>query len=414
MGLSQATMNAIARAQKATSITTAGVGGKAFAESYEKAYEEQVEKLKKEEEKLEQSKINSLNHLEELSLLGTKLGKFGPEGEKILKAAKDRIYETYDLNSQFDQTVKQREIMAEVRKELEPFAETNVYLSKIIESNATKSLDKSMTEVKNFAGTEYNKYEVLQALGENYEVVDKENIRTFIGEKEITLKIADLKTQDFAISNKDLNLQQQFLDDENQFVRDARQSNMTNAQVERMVDEYMMNIDQQGKKDLLYNFFNVDLSDEAANYKGEEDIYKNALKARMLERITNRYNYDFEKPDSNQNKINQYRQLFRDIDKITFGAGAGQQALGLEGNITKLSNLPSNYSVFEETVTDPDTGVVSPTGRFTIRNNSGGTDIVVTKDIKLQDLKNKLKGAYRQQSINLGDDFGFFGLPIIN
>lgn len=414
MGLSQATMNAIARAQKATSITTASVGGKAFAESYEKAYEEQVEKLKKEEEKLEQSKINSLNHLEELSLLGTKLGKFGPEGEKILKAAKDRIYETYDLNSQFDQTVKQREIMAEVRKELEPFAETNVYLSNIIESNATKSLDKSMTEVKNFAGTEYNKYEVLQALGENYEVVDKENIRTFIGEKEITLKIADLKTQDFAISNKDLNLQKQFLDDENQFVRDARQSNMTNAQVERMVDEYMMNIDQQGKKDLLYNFFNVDLSDEAANYKGEEDIYKNALKARMLERITSRYNYDFEKPDSNQNKINQYRQLFKDIDKITFGTGAGQQALGLEGNITGLSNLPSNYSVFEETATDPDTGVVSPTGRFTIRNNSGGADIVVTKDIKLQDLKNKLKGAYRQQSINLGDDFGFFGLPIIN
>lgn len=168
------------------------------------------------------------------------------------------------------------------------------------------------------------------------------------------------------------------------------------------------------KKDLLYNFFNVDLSDEAANYKGEEDIYKNALKARMLERITSRYNYDFEKPDSNQNKINQYRQLFRDIDKITFGAGAGQQALGLEGNITGLSNLPSNYSVFEETATDPDTGVVSPTGRFTIRNNSGGADIVVTKDIKLQDLKNKLKGAYRQQSINLGDDFGFFGLPIIN
>lgn len=304
--------------------------------------------------------------------------------------------------------------MAEVRKELEPFAETNVYLSNIIESNATKSLDKSMTEVKNFAGTEYNKYEVLQALGENYEVVDKENIRTFIGEKEITLKIADLKTQDFAISNKDLNLQKQFLDDENQFVRDARQSNMTNAQVERMVDEYMMNIDQQGKKDLLYNFFNVDLSDEAANYKGEEDIYKNALKARMLERITSRYNYDFEKPDSNQNKINQYRQLFKDIDKITFGTGAGQQALGLEGNITGLSNLPSNYSVFEETATDPDTGVVSPTGRFTIRNNSGGADIVVTKDIKLQDLKNKLKGAYRQQSINLGDDFGFFGLPIIN
>ena len=60
MGLSQATMNAIARAQKATSVSTASVGSKAFAESFEKGYEEQVEKLRKEEEKLEQSKINSL------------------------------------------------------------------------------------------------------------------------------------------------------------------------------------------------------------------------------------------------------------------------------------------------------------------------------------------------------------------
>lgn len=418
MGLSQATMNAIARAQKATSVSTASIGSKAFAESFEKGYEKQVEKLKKEEEKMEKAKINSLNTLEELTLLGTKLGKFGPEGEKILKAAKDRIYETYNLDSQFDQTVKQREIMAEVRKELEPFAETNLYLASVIESNTTKTLDKSMTEVKNFAGTEFNKYEVLQALGENHEVVDRENIRTFIGEgddrKEIILKISDLKTQDFAISNKDLNLQKQYLDDENQFVRDARQSNMTNAQVENMVDEYMMNIDQQGKKDLLYNFFNVDLSEQAANIEEGQEIYKDALKARMLERITGRYNYDFEKPDSNQNKINQYKQLFRDIDKITFSTGAGQQALGLEGNITTLSNLPSNYSVFQETSTDRDTGVTTPTGRFTIRNNSGGADIVVTKDIKLQDLKNKLKGAYRQESINLGDDFGFFGLPIIN
>ena len=418
MGLSQATMNAIARAQKATSVSTASVGSKAFAESFEKGYEEQVEKLKKEEEKLEQSKTNSLNTLEELTSLGTKLGKFGPEGEKILKAAKDRIYETYDLNSQFDQTVKQREIMAEVRKELEPFAETNLYLTSVMESNTTKTLDKSMAEVKNFAGTEFNKYEVLQALGENHEVVDRENIRTFIGEgddrKEITIKISDLKTQDFAVSNKDLDLQKQYLGAVETFVRDARQSNFTNAQVENMVDKYVMNLDQASKKDLLYNYFSVDLSGQAANIEEGQNIYKDVLKSRMMENITSRYSYNFQKPDSNQNKINQYKQLFSDIDKITFGAGAGQQALGLEGNITKLSNLPSNYSIFEETSTDRDTGVTTPTGSFTIRNNSGGADIRVSKDIKLQDLKNKLKGSYRQQSINLGDDFGFFGLPIIN
>ena len=110
-----------------------------------------------------------------------------------------------------------------------------------------------------------------------------------------------------------------------------------------------------------------------------------------------------------QAQISQFKKLFSDIDRITFGASAGEKALGLEGNIAKLNNLPSNYSIFEETVTDRDTGVVSPTGRYTIRNNSGGADIMVTKNIKLQDLKNKLKGSYRQKSIDLGDDFGFFG-----
>jgi hypothetical protein len=127
MGLSQATMNAIARAQKATSISTASVGSKAFADSYEKSYSEQVEKLAKEEERKEEAKLNSLDELEELTLLGTKLGKFGLEGEKILKAAKDEVYKTYDLKSTFDQTVAQREIMARVKKELEPFGEANLY-----------------------------------------------------------------------------------------------------------------------------------------------------------------------------------------------------------------------------------------------------------------------------------------------
>ena len=32
--------------------------------------------------------------------------------------------------------------------------------------------------------------------------------------------------------------------------------------------------DQKGKKNLLYNFFNLDLTEEAANYEGPEDIYK--------------------------------------------------------------------------------------------------------------------------------------------
>tara|TARA_X000001382_G_scaffold64681_1_gene44836 strand:- start:683 stop:1972 length:1290 start_codon:yes stop_codon:yes gene_type:complete len=302
MGLSQATMNAIARAQKATATSTASVGANAFADSYEKAYSEQVEKLAKEEEKLEKAKLNSLDELEELTLLGTKLGKFGPEGEKILKAAKDEVYKTYDLKSTFDQTVAQREIMARVKKELEPFGETNLYLQSAIKANSTKSLDKSMIEIKNFAGSKYNKYQVVQALGEKHEVVDKETIRTYIDGNEINIKIADFKNQEFAISNNDLQLQEQFLKDENTFVRDARQSNMTNNQVENMVDEYMRNIDQQGKKNLLYNFFNIDLSEEAANYEGPEDIYKTTLKERMLKRIRSRYNEEDEKKNEDEPK----------------------------------------------------------------------------------------------------------------
>ena len=38
------------------------------------------------------------------------------------------VYHESDLKSQFDQTVKQREILQRVRKELEPFAETNQYI----------------------------------------------------------------------------------------------------------------------------------------------------------------------------------------------------------------------------------------------------------------------------------------------
>ena len=171
---------------------------------------------------------------------------------------------------------------------------------------------------------------------------------------------------------------------------------------ERLVQNY--GEDQQ--RNLAANKYGINVKGMPANMVTEKLVtaIQEDFKGRVAEKVDTVK--DAEK--KRQAQIFQFKNLFSDIDKITFGASAGGRALGLEGNIAKLDNLPSNYSVFEETSTDRDTGEETSTGRYTIRNNSGGADIVVTKNIKLQDLKNKLKGSYRQQSINLGDDFGFF------
>jgi len=307
MGLSQATMNAIARAQKATSISTASIGTKAFADSYEKAYSEQVEKLAKEEERKEEAKMNSLDHLEELTGLGSKLGKFKNIGETILKGAKDKIYETYDLTSQFDQTVAQRQIMADVEKELEPFGAANDYIQSLIKANDLENLDVSMKAETNFAGTKYNKYQVLQGLGEGHEV--SEDGKTISGyvtledktKQPITINVKDIPTEAFKISTYDSEFSGKLEETVKTFVSAATKNNFSKKEIINMVENYSREQSEDTAKTWVYNHYHEYPTDEqikSVDAKNPNKSYfKRKLEERMTETIMSRYKREIPEVD---------------------------------------------------------------------------------------------------------------------
>lgn len=292
MGLSQATMNAIARAQKATSISTASIGSKAFAESFEKAYSEQVEKLKKEEERKEEAKMNSLDHLEELTGLGSKLGKFKDIGETILKGAKDKIYETYDLTSQFDQTVAQRQIMADVEKELEPFGVANDYIQSLIKANDLENLDVSMKAETNFAGTKYNKYQVLQGLGEGHNVSeDGKTIEGYVTledktKQPITINVKDIPTEAFKISTYDPEFSKKLEETVETFVSAATKNNFSKKEIINMVENYSREQSEDTAKTWVYNHYHEYPTDEQIKSVDAKNPNKSYFKRRLEERMT--------------------------------------------------------------------------------------------------------------------------------
>ena len=104
-------------------------------------------------------------------------------------------------------------------------------------------------------------------------------------------------------------------------------------------------------------------------------------------------------------QIDQYKTLFGQLDSIKVNKSGGRDSKGFS-----VSNLPSNYSTFPQTYEDEDDNVVE-TGNIDIVDNSTGIQITVTPTMDAADIAKKLKGVYRQQSISLGDDFGFFIPP---
>jgi hypothetical protein len=300
MGLSQATMNAIARAQKATSISTASVGTKAFADSYEKAYSEQVEKLAKEEERKEEAKMNSLDHLDEMTELGSKLGKFKDIGETVLKSAKDEVYKTYDLTSTFDQTIAQREVMNQVKKDLEPYGVANQLVQSAISSVSQGTLDTSMKAQVNFAGTDYNKYQIMQGLGEGHSVSkDGKILNTVVKDEEgntydAELLVADLGKDEYKISTINPATQKTLENDITLFVATAQKQNFDEKKVTSMVQNYVLEKTEADAKSWVYNYFNENPTDEDIKSPPEEgkSHFKQRLEARMLATIMLRAPYE--------------------------------------------------------------------------------------------------------------------------
>ena len=300
MGLSQATMNAIARAQKATATSLMSTATDAFSKSYEKAYSEQVEKLAKEEERKEEAKMNSLDHLDEMTELGSKLGKFRDIGETVLKSAKDKVYKTYDLASTFDQTIAQREVMQQVKKDLEPYGVANQLVQSAIAGVSQGTLDTSMKAQVNFAGTDYNKYQIMQGLGEGHSVSkDGKILNTVVKDEEgntydAELLVADLGKDEYKISTITPATQKRLEDDITLFVATAQKQNFDEKKVKNMIQNYALEKTEADAESWVYNFFNEKPTDEDIKSPPKEgkSYFKQRLEARMLKTIMSRHKYE--------------------------------------------------------------------------------------------------------------------------
>ena len=368
MGLSQATMNAIARAQKATSISTASVGTKAFADSYEKAYSKQVEELAKEEERKEEAKMNSLDHLDEMTELGSKLGKFRDIGETVLKSAKDKVYKTYDLASTFDQTIAQREVMQQVKKDLEPYGVANQLVQSAIAADSQGILDNSMKAQTNFAGTGFNKYQVMEGLGEGHSVSDDGKfLETVVTDKEnkkhtVQLPVADLGKDEYKIPTINATNQKRLEDDITLFVATAQKQNFDEKKVKNMIQNYALEKTEADAESWVYNFFNEKPTDENIKSPPKEgkSYFKQRLEARMLGTIMSRHKYkapEVDEPEVEEEDEPTPRELEYKSGKALYDAQISKIDKMNRGTKRSVDyyksekfelDLPSNFVVIKE------------------------------------------------------------------
>ena len=368
MGLSQATMNAIARAQKATATSLMSTATDAFSKSYEKAYSEQVEKLAKEEERKEEAKMNSLDHLDEMTELGSKLGKFRDIGETVLKSAKDKVYKTYDLASTFDQTIAQREVMQQVKKDLEPYGVANQLVQSAIAGVSQGTLDTSMKAQVNFAGTDYNKYQIMQGLGEGHSVSkDGKILNTVVKDEEgntydAELLVADLGKDEYKISTINPATQKRLEDDITLFVATAQKQNFDEKKVKNMIQNYALEKTEADAESWVYNFFNEKPTDEDIKSPPKEgkSYFKQRLEARMLKTIMSRHKYEAPEVDEPEvEEVNEptpreleyksgkalYDAQISKIDKMNRGT---KRSVDYYKSEKFELDLPSNFVVIKE------------------------------------------------------------------
>mgnify|MGYP003113310695 CR=1 FL=1 len=367
MGLSEATMNAIARAQKATATSLMSTATDAFSKSYEKSYSEQVEKLAKEEKRKDEAKMNSLDHLDELTGLGSKLGKFKDIGETILKNAQGETYKTYDLTSNFDQAIAQREVMKQVKKDLEPYGVANQLVQSAIAADSQGVLDTSMRSQVNFAGSDFNKYQVMQGLGEGHSVSkDGKFLKTVVTDEKnqkhtVELPVADLGKDEYKISTINPATQKTLENDITLFVATAQKQNFDEEKVTNMVQNYVLEKTEADAESWVYNYFNENPTDE--DIKGAElkengkSHFKQRLEARMLTTIMSMHKYEApevdepeveeeDEPTPTERKYRSGKALYdaqvSKIDKMNRGT---RRSVDYYKSEKFQKDLPSNFKV---------------------------------------------------------------------
>jgi len=284
MALNAATLNAIQKAQLGFDQgVQAGVG---FSQAFDAAYKAKVEKLAKRAEQEEEYKLAAMDLIDQYEAENEKLGIFSSAAtENILKPAKNKLFDVTNIQSKTDQELMEREVGKEMSSKMKPLADANLYLQGLIKSNADVSFSNSLSdEVIELNGKQYNKKDFLQALGTNHTAKDLNTISFKLGDENIELPINKLKEEQFKYSN----INAETLADHdiamNRFTTSARQSNFTGAQVDNMVNEFLINQPESVKRDLAYNYYQKDEDDK------NKDV-ETFLKERMKSKIQAGYAY---------------------------------------------------------------------------------------------------------------------------
>jgi len=290
MALNAATLNAIQKAQ--LGFDQGVQAGSGFSQAFDTAYKAKVEKLAKRAEQEEEYRLASMDLIDQYEAENEKLGIFSSVAtENILKPAKNKLFDVTNIQSKVDQELMEREVGREMSSKMKPLADANLYLQGLIKSNADVSFSNSLSdELIELNGKQYNKKEFLQALGTNHTAKNLDTISFKFKNENIDLPISKLKEEQFKYGNikfKYGNINPETLADHdmamNRFTTSARQSNFTGAQVDNMVNEFLINQPESVKRDLAYNYYQKDEDDE----ENDEAF----LKERMRSKIQAGYAY---------------------------------------------------------------------------------------------------------------------------
>lgn len=291
MALSEATLRAIQRAQNSLAKSTLSTAASSFGDSYQKAYKAQIEANKKEEEKLEKNKIASLKNRDILMANGESLGYFTNIGAGILNNFADQYADTHKL-SQYEGQVAQRNINREAQIKLKPYAEAAELQMEAIDSVEKGILDKSLKNFKD-EKTGLSHYTILQGIAKTDKVYEGGFIIEGENNKEIKIPFEDVPE----LKNVDAGMLNDYNSGINELIRTARSEKMSQANIESMVTDFVMNLDEDTQKNVLANYHSI-ITDDLSQYEGDAPALSNLLEQRITATINNRYKEDInEKED---------------------------------------------------------------------------------------------------------------------
>jgi len=338
MALNAATLNAIQKAQ--LGFDQGVQAGSGFSQAFDTAYKAKVEKLAKRAEQEEEYRLASMDLIDQYEAENEKLGVFSSVAtENILKPAKNKLFDVTNIQSKVDQELMEREVGREMSSKMKPLADANLYLQGLIKSNADVSFSNSLSdELIELNGKQYNKKEFLQALGTNHTAKNLDTISFKFKNENIDLPISKLKEEQFKYGN----INSETLADHdtamNRFTTSARQSNFAGAQVDNMVNQFLINQPNSVKRDLAYNYYQKDEDDK------NKDV-ETFLKERMKSKIQSGYAYkqpEVEEEETETETDTPYFTAQKDmLDKILESNKLGENMYRL-GKSPSISYYKSN------------------------------------------------------------------------